>query len=119
MRFHPTASDTFVCPLSLTPHAFLAWRAICVALALFRCMFSLPYFRLRSLPLSPSLFVIPRFSWIFLCVARVGAARLRAFAAHPREERLIGHANGDASVGKAMVAGCWQVVPIAKFARYL
>lgn len=119
MRFHPTASGTFVRVLSLISHAFFASRAICVASALFRCMFSLPYFRLRSLPLSPSLFAIPRFSWIFPRVARVGAARLRAAAARLREERLMGQDKGEASVGKAMVAGCWQVVPIAKFARYL
>ena len=69
--------------------------------------------------MSPSLFAIPRFSWIFLCVARVGAARLRAAAARLREERLIGHVNGDASVGKVIATGWWQVFLIQSRAKRL
>lgn len=90
-----------------------------VALGLSRCMFFLPYFRLHSLPLlSPLLFSAVSVGY-FRVLPVFGAVRLRAFAARPRGETLMGQDKGEASVGKAMAVGCWQVVPIAKFARYL
>ena len=77
MGFHPTASDTFVCPLSLIPHAFLALRAMFVALGLSRCMFSLPYFRLRSLPLLSPLLLSVVSVGFFRALFMLGAAQLR------------------------------------------
>ena len=90
MGFHLTVSGTFVRVLSLIPHAFIALRAMFVALGLSRCMFSLPYFRLHSLPLlSPLLLSVVSVRY-FRALPVFGAAWLRAFAARRRAETLMG-----------------------------
>ena len=89
MGFHLTASGIFVRVLSLIPHAFIALRAMFVALGLSRCMFFLPYFRLHSLPLlSPLLLSVVSVGY-FRALLVFGAAWLRAFAARPRKETLM------------------------------
>ena len=90
MGFHLTASGTFVRVLSLIPHAFIALRAMFVALGLSWCIFFLPYFRLHSLPLlSPLLLSVVSVGY-FRVLLGFEAAWLRAFAARPREETLMG-----------------------------
>ena len=71
-----------------------------VALGLSRCMFSLSYFRLHSLPLlSPLLLSVVSVGY-FRALPVFGAAWLRAFAARPLSETLR---------RKAVVTGRWQV----------
>ena len=78
MGFHLTVLGIFVRVLSLIPHAFIALRAMFVALGLSRCMFFLPYFRLHSLPLlSPLLFFVVSVGYFraLLVLKRRGCAR--------------------------------------------
>ena len=94
MGFHLTVSGTFVRVLSLIPHAFIALRAMFVALGLSRCMFFLPYFRLHSLPLlSPLLLSVVSIRY-FCALPVFGAVRLRAFVTRPLAETLMGQDKG-------------------------